>query len=115
MQKRINTIASATTGLPIQGASVQVNIGATGSGGAATIYSDNGVTQATNPLTTDANGQYSYYAANNHYQEVITGPNITTQTINDVILLDMLPADLPTTLPATTGQPWNNGGAISIS
>jgi hypothetical protein len=115
MQKRMNTIASATTGLPIQGASVQVNVGATGSGGAATIYSDNGVTVTANPLTTDANGQYSYYAANNHYQEVISGTNITTLTINDVILLDMLPADLSTTLPSTAGQPWNNGGVISVS
>jgi hypothetical protein len=115
MEKRMNTIASATTGLPIQGASVQVNVGATGAGGKATIYSDNGVTQAANPLTTDSNGQYSYYAANNHYQEVITGSNITTMTINDVLLNDMLISDLPTSLPATSGQPWNNGGVISSS
>lgn len=115
MQKRTNTIASAVNGLPIQGASVQVNVGATGTGGAATIYSDNGVTQATNPLTTDANGQYSYYAADGHYQEVIRGPNITTQTLNDVLLVDLLPADLSTTLPATAGKTWNNGGTYSIS
>ena len=113
MQKRMNTIASATTGLPIAAASVQVNVYPGGT--AATIYSDNGVTQATNPLTTDANGQYSYYAADGHYQEVISGPNITTQTINDVILLDALPADLSTTLPSSSGKLWNNGGAVSVS
>lgn len=113
MQKRMNTIASATTGLPIAAASVQVN--AYPAGTAATIYSDNGVTQATNPLTTDANGQYSYYAADGHYQEVISGPNITTQTINDVILLDALPADLSTTLPGSSGKLWNNGGTVSVS
>lgn len=115
MQKRTNTIASAVNGLPIQGASVQVNLGATGGSGAATIYSDNGVTQAANPLTTDANGQYSYYAADGHYQEVISGPNITTQTLNDVLLVDMLPADLPTTLPGAAGKLWNDGGVISSS
>lgn len=113
MQKRMNTIASATTGLPIQGASVQINTYP--GGAAATIYSDNGVTQATNPLTTDANGQYSYYAADGHYQEVISGPNISTQTINDVILLDALPDDLSTTLPSSSGKLWNNGGTLSVS
>ena len=113
MQKRMNTIASATTGLPIQGASVQINMYP--GGATATIYSDNGVTQATNPLTTDANGQYSYYAADGHYQEVISGPNISTQTINDVILLDALPADLSTTLPSSSGKLWNNGGTLSVS
>lgn len=113
MQKRTNTVASATTGLPVQGASVQINLYPAGT--AATIYSDNGVTPATNPLTTDANGQYSYYAADGHYQEVISGSNIATQIINDVLLVDLLPADLPTSLPAGAGKLWNNGGVISSS
>lgn len=113
MQKRMNTIASATTGLPIQGASVQVNTYPGGT--AATIYSDNGVTIATNPLTTDANGSYSYYAADGHYQEVISGSNITTTTISDVLLVDVLPADLPTSLPGSAGKLWNDGGTIAVS
>jgi hypothetical protein len=112
MQKYQNAVAGPT-GAPVYGASVQVN---TYPGGTpATIYSDNGVTPATNPLTTDTNGAFSFYAANGHYQLVITGSNIETVTVNDIILLDLLPADLPTTLPSTAGQPWNNGGALSVS
>lgn len=113
MQQYRDSVANTATGLPLVGASVQVN---TYPGGVpATIYSDNGVTQAANPLTTDSNGRFSFYAANGHYQLVIGGSGIATQTINDIIILDMLPADLPTSLPGTAGQPWNNGGAVSIS
>lgn len=113
MQKYLNSVANATTGLPVQNASVQV---VTNPGGTvATIYSDNGITLAPNPLTTDANGAYSFYAADGHYNLVISGPNITPQTINDVILLDAVPADLPTSLPGSTGKLWNNGGTISVS
>jgi hypothetical protein len=113
MQKRINTVASSVTGLPVQGASVQVNVYPGGT--PATIYSDNGVTLATNPLTTDTLGNYQYYAADGRYQEVISGSNITTTTINDVLLVDVLPADLPTSLPASSGKLWNDGGTIAVS
>jgi hypothetical protein len=113
MQKRINTVASSVTGLPVQGALVQVNVYP--GGGAATIYSDNGVTPAANPLTTDTLGNYQYYAADGRYQEVISGPNITTTTISDVLLVDVLPADLPTSLPASSGKLWNDGGTIAVS
>lgn len=113
MQQYRDSVANTATGLPLVGASVQVNTYPAGT--PATIYSDNGVTQAANPLTTDANGKFSFYAANGHYQLVISGSGVATQTINDIIILDMLPADLPTSLPGTAGQPWNNGGAVSIS
>jgi hypothetical protein len=112
MQRYFNSVAQAS-GVPLVGASVQVNNYPSGT--AATIYSDNGITVAANPLTTDSNGQFAFYAANGHYQLVISGSGITTQTINDVILFDGLPADLPTTLPSTPGVIWNNGGAISVS
>lgn len=81
----------------------------------ATIYSDNGVTQTANPLTTDSLGNFSFYAANGHYQLTVSGSGVQTATRSDIILLDILPADLPTTLPSTPGQPWNNGGDLSIS
>lgn len=113
MQKYVNSVASLT-GAPVGGASVQVNNYP--SGAAATIYSDNGVTQVANPLTTDAvTGLFSFYAADGRYQLVISGANIQTQTVNDVLLVDPLPADLPTTLPAAGGALWNNGGVISVS
>lgn len=112
MQKYVNSVA-ASTGAPVAGASVQVNTYP--GGAAATIYSDNGVTVTANPLTTDTNGAFSFYAADGHYQLVITGANIQTQTLNDVLLVDHLPADLPTTIPGSAGQAWNNGGVISVS
>ncbi|NUY33293.1 carboxypeptidase regulatory-like domain-containing protein [Paraburkholderia sp. JPY303] len=112
MQKFINSIA-ASSGSPVSGASVQVNTWPAGA--PATIYSDNGVTVAANPMTTDTNGAFSFYAADGHYQLVISGTNIQTQTINDILLVDHFPADLPTTLPASSGVVWNNGGTLSIS
>lgn len=117
MQKYVNAIASTNGGLgiagtPVAGASVQVNVHG---GGAATIYSDNGVTVAPNPLTTDTNGAFSFYAADGRYDLVISGPNINTTTIGDVLLVDPLPADLSTTLPGSSGKLWNNGGTVSIS
>lgn len=81
-----------------------------------TIYSDNGVTPySSNVLTTDPLGNFSFYAPNGHYQLTVSGAGIQTATKSDVILLDMLPADLPTALPASPGQPWNNGGTLSVS
>ncbi len=59
----------------------------------ATIYSDDGITPATNPLTTDANGRFSFYAADGHYSLVVSGTSvngttITTYTIDDILLED---------------------------
>ncbi|MFM0263324.1 hypothetical protein [Paraburkholderia sediminicola] len=118
MQKYINAVAATnaaagTAGAPVAGASVQVNVQSTGL--PATIYSDNGVTLAANPLTTDTNGSFSFYAADGRYQLVISGANIQTTTLNDILLVDPLPADLATTLPSSSGKLWNNGGVISVS
>lgn len=112
MQKYINSVAS-NVGAPVAGASVQVNVQSTGQ--PATIYSDNGVTPITGPLTTDTNGAFAFYAADGRYQLVISGTNIQTQTVNDILLVDPLPADLPITLPGSPGKLWNNGGAVSVS
>lgn len=81
----------------------------------ATIYSDNGVTPAANPLTTDALGNFAFYAADGHYQLTISGAGIQTVTKSDVLLCDQNVADLPTSLPGSAGKPWNNGGSFSIS
>lgn len=112
MQKYTNSVA-ALNGAPVAAASVQVNTYPAGA--PATIYSDNGITPVANPLTTDTTGTFSFYAADGHYQLVISGTNIQTTTVNDILLVDILPADLPTTLPASAGQTWNNGGIISVS
>ena len=69
----------------------------------ATIYIDNAVTTTGNPLTTDANGAFSFYAANGHYSLEISGTGLTTTTQSDVMI-----SDLSTTthadVTATAGQ-----------
>jgi hypothetical protein len=112
MQKYVNAVADLT-GAPVANASVQVNTYPASV--AATIYSDNGVTPAANPLTTDTTGAFAFYAADGRYQLVISGSNIQTATLNDILLVDALPADLSTTLPSSSGKLWNNGGVISVS
>lgn len=98
MQQRQNEITGRSGGgplKPIAGVSVTVYLrNADGSNGAlAALYSDNGVTGKSNPLTTDQLGSYSYYAADGRYNEVISGAGIDTRTISDVLLED--PADNP--------------------
>lgn len=71
-------------GSVIQGASVLVQSfpGAVTS----TIYSDDGVTTQTNPMTTDSLGRFAFYAADGDYQLVVSGSSIATQTITDIQL-----------------------------
>lgn len=45
-------------------------------GGSAVIYSDNGVTPAANPLTTDADGEFRFYAASGKYDLTVTSPRL---------------------------------------
>ncbi|WP_374520396.1 glycosyl hydrolase family 28-related protein [Hydrogenophaga sp.] len=45
-------------------------------GAAAVIYSDNGITPATNPLTTDANGSFTFYGPTGNYSLTITSPKL---------------------------------------
>jgi hypothetical protein len=96
MQKYQDTILSKS-GDYLPGLSVSVQTYPAGA--TATIYSDNGVTLATNPLTTDSLGRFSFYAADGRYQLVISGTGVTSQTISDILLED--PADA-TALSATS-------------
>ncbi|MDE2105915.1 MAG: hypothetical protein KGL39_52320 [Patescibacteria group bacterium] len=85
MQRYINSVADLS-GHPVSGASVQVNTYPGGT--AATIYSDNGITPQTNPITTPSDGGFSFYAENGLYELVISGNNIATQTITGINLFD---------------------------
>ena len=88
MQKYQNNIIN-TNGVPVVGASVTIT---TYPGGAtATLYSDNGVTTTPNPLTTDAFGIFSFYAADGRYSAAITGAGVTPSSVTDILLED--PAD----------------------
>jgi len=111
MQKYINNVINQA-GTPVVGASVTVlNYPAMT---AATIYSDNGITVIPgNVVTTDTSGMFGFYAANGRYALQITGSGVTMNTVLDISLLDLI--GLPTALPGSAGQIWNDGGDVAIS
>jgi hypothetical protein len=91
--KRWYGVVQDQTGRPIQGASVSVYASGTITP-LVTIYAASGsrtapVTQ-TNPMTTDANGEYSFAAADGNYDISITGGSIASKTIPNVIFVDEL-------------------------
>lgn len=90
MQKYQNNVISPT-GLAL--ANVSVLVKTFPAGIIATIFSDNGVTTTPNPLTTDANGAFAFYADDGHYSLVISGPNVQTLTLTDIVLADEIPGD----------------------
>lgn len=101
MQKYFNTVTNNRTGKPVAGASVVVTV--TSTGGAAALYSDNGVTSlASNTLTTNHNGYFEFYAADGRYTLRISGAGIESFTITDVLLED--PADDKTGIAAATAK-----------
>ena len=75
---------------PLAGASVLVR---THGGGTASIYSDNGVTPADNPLTADSEGRFSFYAADGRYDLTVSAAGYNSYTVSDVLLED--PNDNP--------------------
>jgi hypothetical protein len=81
-------------GQPVNSATVDVyNTGTTTH--PAAIYSDNGITVTANPLTTDANGHFQFWAPNGTYDIKVSGAGITTFTRSGVELFDA---------PGTTGS-----------
>lgn len=85
MQKYQNNVQN-TSGDAVAGALVRVLTYPAGA--VASIYSDNGVTPAANPLTTDRLGAFAFYAANGRYSLEISGQNFVTQTLTDIALMD---------------------------
>lgn len=85
-----------TRGEPVSGVSVRVvTFPVTAD---ATIYSDDGITQTTNPLTTDANGRFQFYAADGHYSLQLSGAGITSLTVSDILMQDAVAAATPESL-----------------
>jgi hypothetical protein len=84
MQRRYSVVQDRS-GNAISGASITVT--ASG-GGLATLYSDNGVTPTSNPVTANANGEYAYYAANGTYSEVIAAAGYGGESIPGIVLFD---------------------------
>jgi hypothetical protein len=94
-------------GLPLAGATIRVcTSAATGEpcSPLAQIYSDQALTQAlANPTTSDGMGNYTFYAAPGRYVIEISGPNITTRQLHDVILPNDPSAPTFTSLTTTSG------------
>lgn len=85
MQKYTETVLDSS-GEPLASASVTIQVNPLGA--VATIYSDNGVTLATNPLTTNASGVFQFYAADGRYDATITKVGFVTAQILDILLDD---------------------------
>jgi hypothetical protein len=58
------------------------------SGTSATVYSANVVGANANPLTTDTNGRFTFYAPNGRYTFTVSKTGITTATQSDVPIFD---------------------------
>jgi hypothetical protein len=72
-------------------ANATINVYDVGTTTPATIYSDDGVTLAANPLTADANGFFFFYAANGRYDVRHSGgtpAHPAAFTWGDVLLYD---------------------------
>jgi len=88
MQKYTNNVLDSR-GAPIVGASigVQTYVGSF----LATIYADPaGTIPLANPMLTDANGMYSFYAVNGRYTVIIDAAGYNTVTISDILLEDII-------------------------
>lgn len=72
--------------IPIVGANVAVS--QFGVVATTTIYSDNGSTVAANPLRTNRNGEYYFYAPDGHYSLDISGTGLQTTNKDDILLFD---------------------------
>ena len=87
MQKYTDTVQNRL-GMAVEGAKVLVT---DINGSVATIFSNNGTTQQSNPMTTDANGCFAFYAADGRYNLTITINNVQYGEQRDILLND--PAD----------------------
>lgn len=72
-------------GNAISGSQVTIK---TAAGATATIYSDDGVTTATNPLTTSADGEYTFFAENGKYTITTVSEGYGTEVVDNVVLYD---------------------------
>lgn len=74
----------------------------------ATLYSDNGVTTTPNPVTTNADGEYAFYAANGTYTLNIQATGYASDSRPGTVLFD--PADSGFVAPPFTLAQGGTGG-----
>lgn len=128
--QRFYGVVQNQAGLPVEGAAVSVT--PAGSSTLAIIYQASGSRTApssqANPITTDPNGEYSFAAADGLYDITITGGDISSKLIANVILYDDLntapsPAlgtvtSVSATVPAfmtVTGSPVTGAGTLGLT
>ena len=115
MQKYEENLAANTSGAlrPLSGASVVVTDQATGL--PAALYSDNGVTVLEQPLLTDNDGYFGFYAADGKYTLTFTGPRFT-EFVREIVLEDPLDDPYATLaqLAAPTGSSLVRHGDKSL-
>jgi len=115
MQRYTNNIANQKGGA-IAGASVLVQNFSDLT--TATVYTTNSAivaNVATNPLTSDSNGAFFFYAADGHYNLVVTPPGGVTTTVYDQMLEDILSDPAPLALIASTATWAIGAGAASTA
>jgi hypothetical protein len=101
MQRYYDTVTDQR-GNALAGARVAVQSGGTN----VAIYSDDGVTRQANPMTTDASGGFSFYAANGTYDLVVTSASgVVSSLPSRVRLFDVADAGLASSaaLAASSG------------
>lgn len=83
--RRYNNVVQTSTGQAVAGASVIVTVASTpaGTGGPATVYNDDGLTQISNSLFTDNLGRFAFYVPSGKYDLAISGgtPLVSTPFI----------------------------------
>lgn len=84
--QRFFDVVQDRNGNCIPNALVYVYVGLSGT--LATLYSDNGVTAAPNPVTTNADGEYGFYAANGTYSLTISAPGYSSDVRPGTVLFD---------------------------
>lgn len=87
--QRFFDVVQDRNGTCIPNALVYVYVGSTST--LATLYSDNGVTPTVNPVTTNSDGEYAFYAANGTYTLQIQATGFDSQVRPGTIIFD--PAD----------------------
>ena len=111
--ERYRNVASDSLGAPLSGVTVTVRIYGTVT--AATIYSDNGTTPASNPLTNGSNGSFEFYAANGRYTCVLAKGGVTFDADDplDLILYDPIVKTQLT--PASTAANTTETDLLSVT
>jgi hypothetical protein len=94
-------------------AGVTVLVRAVGSVMPATLFTDNAKTPLVNPLTTDANGHFFFYAEQGRYSLDLSGGGVTPKTVSDLWVDDVIYARLDS--PAFTGTPTAPTPALTDS